>query len=367
MLEQCLRVDLHSFVPVTTQLGEQIKHLIAQRVLKPGDQLPSVRDLAASLGINRNTVAKAVEDLERAGYLRAHRGKGIYVADRPPSSLRDSQMVDFLDDTLRKADLLGLEPESLAVALLARAHRPQGLPAASASPLVAAEAAPALDVAPPPPVMATLPVSHVMATPPAGRAARLLLVECNQPQLEQFRQDLQEALSVGVETLLIDDLKRLIAKPYEARRLARFDAAVTTFYHAQEVASLLAAYSVRVVPVLAEIHPRTLQRLASLPAGSVVGVACVNWSGAGSLRAGIENAGLRHLQAIQGCTAVPPSLKSMFERARVVVCSSLALPELETYKDEHGFGQVEFWVEDRRLDPRSLAELGRELAWPLRA
>ncbi|MGE5590294.1 MAG: hypothetical protein ACM3ZA_06720, partial [Bacillota bacterium] len=197
---------------------------------------------------------------------------------------------------------------------------------------------------------------------------RLLLLECNQPQLDLFRRDIEQLLAADVDAVLMEDVRQWRIRPEGPARLRPdlYRAAVTTFHHAHEATSLLAGTGLRVVPVLSEVHPGTLRRLAALPPGTVVGVACANWPGAGSLRAALENAGLRQLQVIQASTAVQPSLKSMFERAHVVVCSGRAFPELETYARDHGYGQVELWVEDRRLDAGALLDLARELSLPLR-
>ena len=62
-----LRIDPASAVPVYAQVVDQIRMLIALRALRPGDKLPSVRELAAQVRINRNTAAKAYQLLEAAG------------------------------------------------------------------------------------------------------------------------------------------------------------------------------------------------------------------------------------------------------------------------------------------------------------
>ena len=70
-----LRVNRKSAVPVHVQLTTQIRHLISTGALKPGMQLPTVRQLAGFLRINPNTVARALTDLERDGFVeigRAH-------------------------------------------------------------------------------------------------------------------------------------------------------------------------------------------------------------------------------------------------------------------------------------------------------
>lgn len=76
-------IDLHSSSPIYEQLTEQVKRGIVQGMLKPGDSLPSVRRLAADIGVNPNTVAKAYQELERQKVILTVRGKGTVINDIP--------------------------------------------------------------------------------------------------------------------------------------------------------------------------------------------------------------------------------------------------------------------------------------------
>ena len=76
-------IDLRSNSPIYEQLTEQVKRGIVQGMLKPGDALPSVRRLAADIGVNPNTVAKAYQELERQKVILTVRGKGTVVNDIP--------------------------------------------------------------------------------------------------------------------------------------------------------------------------------------------------------------------------------------------------------------------------------------------
>jgi GntR family transcriptional regulator len=75
-----LLIDPASAVPIYAQVVEQIRRLVAAGGLVAGDKLLSVRDLAASLRINRNTAAKAYQLLETQGVLETRAGQGTFIA-----------------------------------------------------------------------------------------------------------------------------------------------------------------------------------------------------------------------------------------------------------------------------------------------
>lgn len=76
-----LRVEPNSGVPLGLQIGRQLRLAVASGRLKPGDRLPSARELAADLQVNFHTVRKAYGDLEIDGVLVLQRGRGTFVAD----------------------------------------------------------------------------------------------------------------------------------------------------------------------------------------------------------------------------------------------------------------------------------------------
>jgi GntR family transcriptional regulator len=73
-------INPKSAVPIYVQIMDQIRRQVAAGVLAPGDQLPSVRDLAGQLLINPNTAARVYRDLERDGLLETRRGQGTYIS-----------------------------------------------------------------------------------------------------------------------------------------------------------------------------------------------------------------------------------------------------------------------------------------------
>ena len=80
-----IRVDPTLPVPIWSQIEEAVRYLVASGRLRPGDLLPSVRDLARDQRVNPNTVAKAYQRLVEAGILETRRGEGTFVAERPPA------------------------------------------------------------------------------------------------------------------------------------------------------------------------------------------------------------------------------------------------------------------------------------------
>jgi GntR family transcriptional regulator len=73
------RLDLKSGVPVYRQIIDQVHAARASGAIRPGDQLPTVRQLAVDLSINPNTVMRAYRELELTGALTTHQGTGTFI------------------------------------------------------------------------------------------------------------------------------------------------------------------------------------------------------------------------------------------------------------------------------------------------
>lgn len=80
-----LRVDPTLPLPIWSQIEDGVRHQVASGLLRPGEPVPSVRELAREQKVNPNTVAKAYQRLADAGVLETRRGEGTFVAERPPA------------------------------------------------------------------------------------------------------------------------------------------------------------------------------------------------------------------------------------------------------------------------------------------
>ena len=109
-------LDLHSGVPVYRQLIDQVRAGVASGSLSPGDQLPTVRQLAVDLSINPNTVMRAYRELELTGLLETHQGTGTFIANKKieqKSAERDRQLSQMAGELAARAGAAGFTVEDL--------------------------------------------------------------------------------------------------------------------------------------------------------------------------------------------------------------------------------------------------------------
>src|SRR5438445_11098763 len=119
-------VDARDATPIYAQLERGLRAAIATGRLHPGDQLPTVRQLAVELKVNANTVAKVYGELERAGVLETRRGVGTFVAARQDAAAseteRERHLTTLGDRFLADARDLGFSAREAIEALRRRLH-----------------------------------------------------------------------------------------------------------------------------------------------------------------------------------------------------------------------------------------------------
>lgn len=124
-----LHIDPSSGTPIYRQIVDQVRQAVASGVLRAGERLPSVREMAVDLAVNPNTIAKAYQELERDGAIVTPRGKGSFVADKPPDldeAERLQQLAEAADRLVAEAYRLRIDPATVLAVLqerLAEAER----------------------------------------------------------------------------------------------------------------------------------------------------------------------------------------------------------------------------------------------------
>jgi DNA-binding transcriptional regulator YhcF (GntR family) len=303
-----LQVDVRSPIPIRRQLAEQLKHAIERGGLSPDQALPSIRELAGFLGVNPNTVARAIEDLKRSGYVEARRGKGVFVVPAPPAHPSPALRERFLKDVVIRAAALGLTADDVAVGVLSLAG----------------------------------------VRPAAVRGVvEVLLVECSPPELDFVARELEAHLPVRVDKVLLGELAAAVRRRKPA---GRWGAAVTSFSHLPEVERRMGGLRVPVIALLAEAHLETLHRLAQLPSGTRVGVVSAAVETAHNLEHSIANAGLPNIVLVGARPADGTALARLVRRVEVIVCSTSAAEQVRGLADP----AVQMILDDRALDPRAI-------------
>ena len=111
------RLDARSGVPTYLQLVQQVKQAVRLGILHPGDQLPTVKEVVASLAINPNTVLKAYRELDLEGLTEGRRGQGTFVssdAAAAPARRRSTRCARTLRSWVESARAAGFDEDAMA-------------------------------------------------------------------------------------------------------------------------------------------------------------------------------------------------------------------------------------------------------------
>lgn len=188
-----LSIDKSSSVPAQRQLRDQIKFAIGIGRLRPGDGLPSVRDLEQQLGLSKNTIWRVYRDLEEAHLLDLRQGKGACVNSNLPQS-----------STTKKLE----RAERMSAVTLKQVQR-AGIHPASFARYFQQFVTNVMDEAPP-----------------------ILFAECNRTETDVFAGQISDLWGVDVTGVLIDDLKALLRERSRAKTSVKI---LTNIYHVEEV------------------------------------------------------------------------------------------------------------------------------------
>ncbi|HEX7643403.1 MAG TPA: GntR family transcriptional regulator [Burkholderiaceae bacterium] len=108
-------------VPRYVQIREQLLRAIGSGALKPGEQMPTMRELAVELSVDLNTIRHAYDDLERGGFIDIVRARGTYVAQHPPPENvadKEGRIDSMAHETIAIATAAGIDPAELANRIL---------------------------------------------------------------------------------------------------------------------------------------------------------------------------------------------------------------------------------------------------------
>ena len=109
------QIDPLSKVPVYEQIKEQLKRLILSGVIKPGEQIPSVRRLSLELSINPNTILKSYSELDQCGLICSVPGKGYFVCENVLQLLNEDKIASLspLREQIVEMALAGIRQDEI--------------------------------------------------------------------------------------------------------------------------------------------------------------------------------------------------------------------------------------------------------------
>jgi GntR family transcriptional regulator len=113
-------IDYDRGVPVYRQIFEGVVAALEGGAIKPDERLPTIHELADTLEVNPNTVARAYRDLEQAGYVVAERGRGTFPAPQRPTPDRPSLLEAIAERAFAEAARYGIGRAELAAFLRGR-------------------------------------------------------------------------------------------------------------------------------------------------------------------------------------------------------------------------------------------------------
>jgi GntR family transcriptional regulator len=237
-------LDKNTGVPLYIQIKEQLKAMIRDGTLHAGEQLPTERKLAETMGVSRNTVSMAFRELEQEQYLTVGQGKGTFVTgvrkQSPlPADLRENRKekaLRFIDLALEECLDLGFGPDQfLALTTIRVREREESL-----------------------------------------KKARVIFIDCNQEQLQNFIRQFHELVRIEIIPVLLPTFITNNAKIGNLIRQA--DLIITTTTHAEEVARVIATngLTIEVIPVVAQPQVENLLRLVRSAGHAKIGLVCLS-------------------------------------------------------------------------------------------
>ncbi|MGP3782311.1 GntR family transcriptional regulator [Bacillus sp. 4A_MP3] len=107
--------EFQSSKPIYLQIADRVYYRLIRSELSPGDELPSVREMAVQMKVNPNTIQRTYSEMERLGIVETRRGQGTFIAERSDlkAELKDRLTKDVFKRFIQEMAELGLSPEEM--------------------------------------------------------------------------------------------------------------------------------------------------------------------------------------------------------------------------------------------------------------
>lgn len=226
-MESIFQVNPELNIPIYRQLVDAIRAAVKKGVLPPGQQLPTVLELSADLGISIGTIKRAYDELDREGIVEKGQGRGTFVKAQVTLNRKD-QAMEAIDDLMDTLENIGFSPSEISIFLNLKLRE-------------RAE---------------------------QEHKVKVAVLECNPENLAQMSEQLRSINGIELHSHLMDSIEEY---PYKLGE--DMDLVITTATHAQQVENLLPVPK-RVIRVGLRLSPACLAEIVKLRRHQVAGILC---------------------------------------------------------------------------------------------
>lgn len=230
-MKQIINIDRNSSTGIYKQIAEQVCEAVKKGILKPGDKLPTERELSKSLNIARGTANKAYEELKRSNIIEARQGSGSYIKTEKGNAGSDKKQLvaSCIEEFLASMEALHVSPgEVLALVDIALTQRKN-----------------------------------------LRRKVSIAAIDCNEEFLALFKEQFSSYAGIEAKIFLLDDMLK-----YSNAEMVfeNYDVIITTVTHYEQVLGVVGSLRDRVLKVAVSPAQDTIVRIAEAPKDSKIGI-----------------------------------------------------------------------------------------------
>lgn len=291
-----IKINKDNRIPLYIQVKKQITYLIKNGSLRVGTKMPTERELAKELGISRNTISSAYNELEAKGVLKSIRGRGTFVAEEVSSWKTDEgahKVYKLIDIALEEALESGIESEDF------------------------------LD----------LVISRVKEKSEAINRITSGFVECNNEQAVIFSEEIRKITKVNTIPFTIKQLQDM--DDDTKNRLNKCQIIISPFNHANEVTQLLNGMEKEVFGVATGPNLESIVRIARHPIDTKFTFICLSDEFIFRIESALEKAGIGDLEVKYFNGRDEKKLKETIEYADVLIVTPARYNEVQKFNIEN--------------------------------
>ncbi len=284
-----IELSRKSGIPLYIQLKDQIRQQIETNAWQAGFKLPTERELAAILGVSRNTVSMAYRELEAEGELVSSQGKGTFVSDQATESLNQSRiqrLQQIIDEAFDQAQAIGFDFNDVLQAASEQAELRKAL------------------------------LSKI----------RIAFIECNREQVDYFARQLELGSGVSITPLVLGEIR--LNGEFVRQIASSVDLVVTTFFHYDEVRALVPDQT-EVLAIALDPQLETIVKIARIPRGKRLGLVCLSTNFAEKVVNSIRDAGIDYLPVESSISAERGVVGEVIAMSDVILVSPGRRREVE--------------------------------------